>query len=344
MNTTTSCPRRRWPFMLAAALLAAPLAFAPTSTAWAQPSDTTIADSLFEQARELMKEKKWSEACPKLAESNRLDPKLGTLLNLAVCHQSAGKIATAHSEFRSLETLAGREGQAERAEFAKARVAELAAKLAHVVIAVASPGGVTVSLDGKAVTSATFGVPLALDPGPHEITASAAGQKPWSKTIEVPAEKADIRVEVPELEDAATAPPSPEPVKPGPARPEPAQPEPPPPTREGGTDLTWLAWTGFAVGGAGLIAGAVTGGISLADSSEVLDQCDGDACPRSLEDDVSQAELLANVSNVAFAVGAVGVAVGIIALVVSTGDDTGEEGAQLELRITPTGAHLGGHF
>lgn len=341
--SVSSCMRRRLSGVVLAALMFSAVMSA-VEWAAAQPTDAALADSLFQQARELMKEEKWAQACPKLAESQRLDPKLGTLLNLAVCHEREGKIATAHSEFRSLQTLASREGQQKRADFAKERMAALGEKLSHLVIAVASPAGVTVSLDGKEMTAAAFGVPLALDPGKHEIVAKAAGKKPWTKTVEVPPEKSEIRVEVPELEDEAASPPAPEPVKPAPVKPEPVKPEPVPPPEEGGTDLMWLAWTGFAVGGAGLIAGAITGGISLADSSEILDQCDGDACPRRLEDDISGAETLANVSNVAFAVGALGAAVGIVAVLVSTGADEATEGARLEFRVTPIGAQLRGRF
>lgn len=289
-----------------------------------------------------MKAEKWAEACPKLAESQRLDPKLGTLLNLAVCHQSEGKIATAWTEFRTVETIANRDGQSERADFAKARLAELEQLVAHVVIGGAAVAGVTVKLEGKEVSTATFGVPLALDPGEHELTASATGKKTWSSIVTVPKKRTEIRIEIPKLEDEAGAGPAPQPEPAPDTTPEPLpQPTPEPPPDDEGSDLGWLMWTGFAVGGAGLVAGAVTGGLSLAKSSDVLEQCDGDNCPRSLEGDVDSAELLANVSKVSFGIAAVGVAVGIIALVVSSDDS---EDVSWTVEISPTGARLGARF
>src|SRR5262245_27575414 len=67
----------------------------------ASPDGTAspIADRLFEEAREAIENGRNGEACDKFAESHRLDASLGTLLNLAVCHELQGRIATAVSEY-----------------------------------------------------------------------------------------------------------------------------------------------------------------------------------------------------------------------------------------------------
>jgi len=60
-----------------------------------------------------MKQGDYAAACPKLEESQRLDPALGTLLNLADCREQEGNVATAWSLFRDAESLARRGGHAE---------------------------------------------------------------------------------------------------------------------------------------------------------------------------------------------------------------------------------------
>jgi hypothetical protein len=76
-----------------------------------------------------------------------------------------------------------------------------------------------------------------------------------------------------------------------------------------------LMVTGFSVAGAALVAGAVTGGLSLSRSAELEDRCGAGPCGPEDEDDLSSANTLANVSNVAFAVAGVGLVVGFVGVV-----------------------------
>jgi hypothetical protein len=78
-----------------------------------------------------------------------------------------------------------------------------------------------------------------------------------------------------------------------------------------------LVYVGFGVGAAGIAVGSVAGLLSLSKTSSVEDQCNGTRCPRSAEDDADSAKALANVSNVGFAVGLVGIGVGVYGLLSS---------------------------
>ncbi len=52
-----------------------------------QAEEGALAEMLYRQGRALVAEGKAAEACPKFAESYRLDATTGTLLNLASCHE-----------------------------------------------------------------------------------------------------------------------------------------------------------------------------------------------------------------------------------------------------------------
>ncbi|HET7542512.1 MAG TPA: hypothetical protein VFK05_21730, partial [Polyangiaceae bacterium] len=123
---------------------ALPLLLVAAGSCWsgvagAQASNAALAESLFREGKRLSSERKFAEACPKFAESYKLDPGLGTLLNLAMCHESEGKPATAWAEFSEASSRAKREGDTDRAQLADEHVRALEPKLAHVTIALA-PG------------------------------------------------------------------------------------------------------------------------------------------------------------------------------------------------------------
>ena len=69
-----------------------------SSAAFAQPASAQ-AEVLFRQGRDLMAAGKVAEACSAFDESQRLEPEITTLLNVAACREKLGQLATAWGLF-----------------------------------------------------------------------------------------------------------------------------------------------------------------------------------------------------------------------------------------------------
>src|SRR5262245_52435554 len=104
-----------WAFLAVTALLTSARAIAHASPSEPDPDrvpsseDAALAEELFRAAKALMTEGRNVEACPKLAESYRLDPAGGTLLTLALCHETTGRTASAWADFTNAIALAKRD-------------------------------------------------------------------------------------------------------------------------------------------------------------------------------------------------------------------------------------------
>ena len=127
------------------------------------------ADALFKEGRRLYDLHRFAEACPKFAESYRVDPATGSLLALASCHEAEGKLATAWSEYGEVVSRARRDGRQDRADAAQARVSALEPKLGRLTITV-TPGaaalpGIAVRRDGPTNQVTLSGLPKKIGGG-----------------------------------------------------------------------------------------------------------------------------------------------------------------------------------
>ncbi|MBX3263797.1 MAG: hypothetical protein KIS78_13820 [Labilithrix sp.] len=140
-------------------------------------TDEQVAQSLFETARALMERGDYARACPMLAESQRLDPGGGTLLNVALCHEGEGKLATAYFELNQAAAQAVKDGRKDREDIARQHLAELAPRLPRLLVRVAAPHpeGLAIQIDGAPANVAILDVPTPVDPGKHVVEVSAPG-------------------------------------------------------------------------------------------------------------------------------------------------------------------------
>lgn len=190
---------------LRAALSVAALAAATAGTpqrALAAESQSPAAEVLFEQARELMASGRYREACPKLAESQRLDAGIGTLLNLGDCYEHNGQLASAWATFGEAASAARASRQPDREAIARERVAALKPRLTTLTIEPAQRDrlGLQVARDGVVVSVALWSVAVPVDAGAHAIEATAKGRVPWHTTLVVGTMPGDTTVVIPRLQ------------------------------------------------------------------------------------------------------------------------------------------------
>jgi hypothetical protein len=306
------------------------------SSARAQ-SEAALAESLFEEGRALMDAEKYADACPKLAESQRLDPALGTLLNLALCNERLGKNATAWAQYREALAIASRSSDP-RADFARDHIQGLEPKLSRLTVAVSTrTSGLAIRLDGVALSQAAWGTAVPVDPGEHRVEASAPGHESWSTTVSIGAAAASERIDVPALTPSAA--PSVPPIQPAPSV-QPAAPvsqTSPPREPEPSSPRT----AGYIVGGAGVVAlgvGTYFGIRALDLNSQAKDKCPtDDTCVDDGAELSDEALTSSRIATVAIGLGVVGVGVGAY-LVLSA--PSGEPAAALSTAWLPGGGAL----
>jgi len=182
-------PHRSIPLFLG--VLAVTLA-APEPAAAAEPVSANrraAAEALFDSGLKLMKQGDFVQGCPKLEESQQMDPAVGTLLYLAECYERMGRTASAWATFREAASLARSAGQDTRARTGQERAERLEPLLSKLTIEVAEENaaipGFEVTRGGDAVPQAVWGSSLPMDPGEVTIEARAPGYERWSTVVRV---------------------------------------------------------------------------------------------------------------------------------------------------------------
>jgi tetratricopeptide (TPR) repeat protein len=305
---------------------------AVTTRARAAGSSSAVAEALYEEARGLMKQGKLDQACPKFKQSYDLDPGGGTLLNLAECYEKQGKFASAWSAFKEAQVTAQRDSRRERVDYAKKHIAAIEPKLSKITIEVASDAntpGLSVTLDGAELGAAAWGVGVPIDPGAHELAASATNKKPFQKQFEVAESSASITVTVPKLEDAAEAA--------APARAIDPDVEKRPVPSESATASNSSRTVGFVLLGAGVVGIGVGSYFGLHAFSKWGERKDGCAngCTPDAKKAGDSASSSALVSDIGFGVGLIAAGVGTYLVLSSKpAHETGSANAHHEARRT----------
>jgi serine/threonine-protein kinase len=294
--------RRQWLGLGLAIAIAA-------GTTTAHADDKAVADVLYEEAQRLIKDGRYAEACPKLVDSQRLDPGIGTALYLGDCWEHVHKLASAWGSYREALSLAERQND-KRAEVARKYADRLGPQLSKMTLAFA-PGADAAAAEvrraGKLVGRGELGVAVPIDGGTYAITVTAPNRKRWETTVTVPDQGGSLAVAL-QLGDAggsvhapatATAPrdtssPPPELSSAGPQ----------------GPYWTGLRATGVAMAGVGLVGlviGSALGTVAKGgwEDSNRAGRCDPatNFCTAEGLQMRADAKVMANASTAAFVIG-----------------------------------------
>lgn len=246
------------------------------------------------------------------------------MTGLAVARMQAalGQLVEALDTTAEIRQLPRRAG--EGAAFVKARsdaealTEKLVARTPSIQVTVsfgsgAAKDGAEVSIDGVTLPPAAASLPRKVNPGKHTVVVVLSGYDKATQEIMVPeGGVTPVTIELKPVGSSKSGPSNGGSVGPVKNPNDPIDSKKPPEGGSGG--LSPLVYVGFGVGAAGILAGAITGGISISKTNELKDACDDKPCPTSREPDIASANTMANVSNVSFALGAVGAAVGVVGL------------------------------
>jgi hypothetical protein len=192
---------------LARAAIGAAVAACALAPRDARGDDAATAQALFDEATALKAKEDWAGACPKFESSYRLDPALGTLLNLANCFEKLDKIASAWARWEEAYQWATKNGD-DRAEYAKKNRDALAPRLPKLKINVTGrAAALSIERDTSKVSDAMYGVPLPVDPGEHTVFVKRDDEVLRTEKIKIAeAQSAELSFDLAAIEKAAPPP------------------------------------------------------------------------------------------------------------------------------------------
>lgn len=206
------------------------------------------AEMLFRSGEKKFDSGDYAAACDDFFESLKLGPKLGTLLNLALCHETVGKPVSAWHEFAHAAAWAAQNNQRDRYEFALQHLRGLEPKLPRVVLQLPADRAISaIDIDGEPLPEQRWYLPLFLDPGEHHVAVSAPGKQRTSIAFRVAATPGEQVVYIPGLAEKSDAPVGGAPASPG---------------RRDDTRRA-LGITGLGLGVAGVAVGATFGVLAI---------------------------------------------------------------------------------
>lgn len=284
------------------------------------------AQALFEEGLSDMKAGRYKIGCALIKKSLDIDPRPGTSFTLAECFSKAGKYASAvelYDRYIAAYDAMPQDQKADadqraRADISRSERTRLVSLVSWLTVNLpnATPPTVIVTKDGEPFARGLFGVATAVDPGPHIFTT----RTPEGPLIEQRVDIAAGERKAVTLQVGGSPPPTDEVTPPT----EPVQDKP----EQHNKLLPWVYVAG-GVGAAGIITGAISGGILLSKRKTIFTDCpttrpDGTHICNT-DKGVAAADAAQNtfapLTTVALSVGAAGTVTAVLLLVLGSHSD-----------------------
>lgn len=270
-------------------------------------ADRATARTLAQEGYNALRDKDYATAADRFTRALALVHAPTLLRDLARAQVGLGKLVDAHENYSRII----REGVAPNAPApwakaladAKEEIEAIPPRLPWITITVEGPTEPGVTIDGVPIAAASLGVKRPIDPGRHEIRALGAGYYTAKKWVTLK-EGESLNVAF-ELEEA---------------------PPDAPPKREedskGQVVVTFAepAWrkpamiSAFAIGGAGLALGSVTGILALTKHGKLSTDCARGVCGPGQKADLDNYHTFGQLATIGFVVAGVGAATGTLLL------------------------------
>jgi hypothetical protein len=310
---------------------------ATTSHAGPTAADRETARTLLEQGRALTDKGDMQEALKRFKAADDIMHVPTTGIRVAKAQAALGLLVEARDSVSAIQRTPVAKNESAPFKQARAEAAQLDATLAPRIPSLTitlkgAPAGEepTLTLDGVDVPATVLGLPRVVDPGHHVIDAKTATSAGTQEIDIAEAERKAVEVAL-----VSTAPPVAE---------QPTETPDTPPKRS--HSPTIVTWVGVGVAGAGVIAGTVTGIMTLGKKSTLKTDCPDGMCGPAGDSALDSANTLATVSTIAFAAAGAGAVAAVVSLAVGHNDSAPAPPAQpaaARLRLVPwLGAGMGG--
>ena len=319
------------------ALVAMTLAFATPALADPTAQEKETARNLMDEGRDLRDDKKDPKgALERFKAADAIMHVPTTSIEVAATEVSLGMLVEAREVIAHILATQAQKGEPiqfrEARKRAQALDDEIASRIPTLVVKLnkAQPGA-TVLIDGDALPPSLVGLPARANPGHHVIVASSKSMEGREEVDLKEGEKREVMVTL-----------EPRGVEHETIAQEAPQKEAPPASKASG--VRTFGFVVLGLGGASLVAGGVTGALTLTTQSDLATKCPNHVCGPESHDELTMANTLALVSTVTFIAGGVLAVTGLVSVLVGKPHAEPKPTARIVPWIGPGSAGLEGVF